>query len=552
MRRLLPVVPLLVASSAWGQTLIQYDTVAADADAFVTCGFCATEKYGTIFYELPNGGGLPAALFPLQLQTVQIGLAGTNTTGDIFSGYVCSPDSTGGQIPVNIEIYAGTTVPQTITSLPGTGAWPGEFEVLGVTAAPLTRSVETSPGSGQFSLQINSFPVNLTVPSPAPYLRVVVNVPSGLSSAACTDLALQSPAISPFRDDNGVVGPRRNFIYQLGLLGGANQWTWNEDVADPLNMTMGINGDWLIRLEVASSTPIPDAGVDAGPVDMGPADMGPADMGPADLGPVDLGPVDMGPVDMGPVDMGPMADMGPPVDLGPMPTDAGPGDTGAPDVGPQDLGAGAPPPTITAITPNSIEQVTATTVTVVGTGFDADVELRIGQLLADVQSVSGSTTLTANIPMSVVAGVYDVVVTNPDGQSAVLPAGFTITGDGLDGDGGCVCTRRPGASPWARANRSARSRMRTGSPISRTNTSAGASASASSGTNPIVALCATRLAASGIVMKYRVMRGSVTLIGRLSASWAAQIGSTLHAEPSTLPKRTMQNVVSLFWLRWRM
>ena len=62
MQRLLLSVALtgFVAAPAFAQqTTIQYDDVAQDVDAAITCGFCAMEKFGTIFYELPGGGGLP-------------------------------------------------------------------------------------------------------------------------------------------------------------------------------------------------------------------------------------------------------------------------------------------------------------------------------------------------------------------------------------------------------------------------------------------------------------------------------------------------------------
>ncbi len=48
-----------------------------------------------------------------------------------------------------------------------------------------------------------------------------------------------------------------------------------------------------------------------------------------------------------------------------------------------------------------------------------------------------------------------------------------------------------------------------------------------------------------MVMKYRVIRSSVTVTGRPAAIWSAQMGNTEHAEPRTLPNRTMLRRVSI-------
>ena len=77
--------------------------------------------------------------------------------------------------------------------------------------------------------------------------------------------------------------------------------------------------------------------------------------------------------------------------------------------------------------------------------------------------------------------------------------------------------------------------IRTGSPISSANTS------------PPWASEPERMTswtASGIVMKKRVISGSVTVTGPPAAIWRRKIGTTEPEEPSTLPKRTAQNAVS--------
>ena len=50
--------------------------------------------------------------------------------------------------------------------------------------------------------------------------------------------------------------------------------------------------------------------------------------------------------------------------------------------------------------------------------------------------------------------------------------------------------------------------------------------------------CSTRLTASGMVMKYRVMSSLVTVTGPPSRIWRRNVGTTLPRLPSTLPNRT--------------
>ena len=54
----------------------------------------------------------------------------------------------------------------------------------------------------------------------------------------------------------------------------------------------------------------------------------------------------------------------------------------------------------------------------------------------------------------------------------------------------------------------------------------------------------TSCTASGIVMKKRVISGSVTVTGPPAAIWRRKIGTTEPDEPSTLPNRTAVNAVS--------
>ena len=80
----------------------------------------------------------------------------------------------------------------------------------------------------------------------------------------------------------------------------------------------------------------------------------------------------------------------------------------------------------------------------------------------------------------------------------------------------------------------ARSLIFTGSPMSSTNTSPPL---------PIAPACITNCAASGMVIKKRVISGWVKVIGPPSLICLRNNGTTEPLEPSTLPKRTIQKRV---------
>jgi hypothetical protein len=66
---------------------------------------------------------------------------------------------------------------------------------------------------------------------------------------------------------------------------------------------------------------------------------------------------------------------------------------------------------------------------------------------------------------------------------------------------------------------------------------------------PMAPAWTTSDTASGMVMKYRVISGCVTVTGPPRAIWRRKIVITLPAEPSTLPKRTATKRVEMS-LRW--
>ncbi|MBI3652031.1 MAG: IPT/TIG domain-containing protein [Acidobacteria bacterium] len=86
----------------------------------------------------------------------------------------------------------------------------------------------------------------------------------------------------------------------------------------------------------------------------------------------------------------------------------------------------APAPTVSAVSPNSDVSTGGTSVTISGTNFGTGASVTFGGTAASNINVANSTTITATTPAHA-AGVVNVVVTNPDNQSATLTNGFTYT-----------------------------------------------------------------------------------------------------------------------------
>jgi endonuclease/exonuclease/phosphatase family metal-dependent hydrolase len=86
---------------------------------------------------------------------------------------------------------------------------------------------------------------------------------------------------------------------------------------------------------------------------------------------------------------------------------------------------GNPAPTVSSITPNSGPTTGGTSVTISGANFMNGASVTLGGTSATGVAVNG-TTITLTTP-SHAAGTTNVVVTNPDNQSATLASGFTFT-----------------------------------------------------------------------------------------------------------------------------
>jgi hypothetical protein len=85
---------------------------------------------------------------------------------------------------------------------------------------------------------------------------------------------------------------------------------------------------------------------------------------------------------------------------------------------------GVLPPTLTAVSPTSGPATGGTAMTLSGSNFTSGARVTFGGAAATNVVVS-ATQITANTPAHV-PGSVEVLVTNPDGQSASLPSGFTF------------------------------------------------------------------------------------------------------------------------------
>src|SRR5439155_788475 len=87
--------------------------------------------------------------------------------------------------------------------------------------------------------------------------------------------------------------------------------------------------------------------------------------------------------------------------------------------------AGAP--TLSSVAPTSGSTAGGTALTLTGTNFASGATVTLGGTAATAVTVVSATTITATTPAHA-AGAVNVVVTNPDTQSATLANGFLYVG----------------------------------------------------------------------------------------------------------------------------
>ncbi|HIH03028.1 MAG TPA: PKD domain-containing protein [Methanoregulaceae archaeon] len=100
-----------------------------------------------------------------------------------------------------------------------------------------------------------------------------------------------------------------------------------------------------------------------------------------------------------------------------------------------DLITAIPPPTITSVTPNTGTQGSTIAVTnLAGTGFQSGATVKLRRtgyldIVGTSVGVVSSTKITCQftLPSTVATGTWNVVVTNPSGQSGTLTNGFTVS-----------------------------------------------------------------------------------------------------------------------------
>ena len=249
------VVTLSLVSAASAQRSLAYDTLSSETPGAVSCGFCGGEKAAVIYYELPGGGGLRPSEFPLLVRELVVAVASAAPG----AGGACVAGTTPRDGLFDVAIYAGTTVPTAVNTLPANGVWPGEVEVTAATEIPLALSISSSTTVPMFDVNLLTLELDaagLRVEAGYTYLRVVLGIQPDASVTSSTCPAGQGPSGLPMRDD-ARIGPQRNLIY-AGPSGG---WLWNEE-AD-------VGGDWAIRLDIRPLGVGADGGVpdDAGSSD---------------------------------------------------------------------------------------------------------------------------------------------------------------------------------------------------------------------------------------------------------------------------------------------
>jgi hypothetical protein len=84
-----------------------------------------------------------------------------------------------------------------------------------------------------------------------------------------------------------------------------------------------------------------------------------------------------------------------------------------------------------SISPDTASSASETTVTVRGAGFQGVPTLNLGSYALNNVTRSSSTQITAVVPAGLPPGVYDLILTNPDGNTVLLAQAFSASSSGL-------------------------------------------------------------------------------------------------------------------------
>ncbi len=298
---------------------------------------------------------------------------------------------------------------------PGALIFSAEDATMGVPNGPLGFVVQGQPNMGQANLQDLNFAalnmnqgVNLS-PVKIDTNRVRVGIKA--MDLACTGGTQGQAFPIMVSDFDGVAGPGRNYIYgrEPTVCPTTRHYTW-EDFGPAFGMSTP--GDWIIRLVVSfNQNATMDMGmeIDASTVDMS------SDM-TEDIG----NPVDM--------------TTGPDMSGTDMPTSSDAGDISTSRDMSDGMGAAL---LVESISPSTTANTSSTDVVILGEGFEPGIEVLLGADAIGVRTTV-SERIEATVPEGLDPGTYDLIVTNPDGESDSLAMAFTVTDDNGATDSGGV------------------------------------------------------------------------------------------------------------------
>ncbi len=433
MRRLAGALLFLAVSAAtWtasAEQLIQNDSASDTVNGLVgTAAIIDGEGYEAIF-DIPSNLLPENSGRPLELKGVQVLMVNGDGNDPLTQMPVANPAYCG---RFNVTVWAEpagapTASPESTCFLPdfsrprlkdpGTPIFDFESATQG-----LGFEISGQPNMGQVLVQDLRFAVANMNPqvtlNPVMITDAVLRVRVQAIDHGCLMPGNLYPVM--VADLDGAT-PGKNYIYgglYSSLLGSylcsINHYMW-EDFGP--GFAMAQPGDWVIRLIV-----------DDGTGNMGGDDMGMGDMGMSDMGMGDDMGDDMGvdPMDMDPMDMATGDDMNTPDDGG--------------DV---DMGGEPGVLTIESVSPDSGENDTSTDIVIIGTGFDNGIEVLLGAESIGVTETR-PTRIRATVPDGLDPGIYDLIVTNPNDDTASLADAFEVleaTGENTSGtaDDGCGC-----------------------------------------------------------------------------------------------------------------
>lgn len=312
---------------------------------------------------------------------------------------------------------------------------------------PIAFSVQGDPNNFQdlrFS-SINNNPGLMTTINP-----VIINVERVRVGVLAYDLACSGNGGTNFpimltdadgiQAENWAVGN----LFPMNCPMSFHHYAWAQFAPFFFNQTPG---DFVMRLILKRNVtnPMPDMGM--GMPDMG-MDM-PAEMGGGDMMVVDIGPdgsmtvVDMmedqgGEPDFGEPDSGGEPDIGEP-DFGGEPDSGGEVDLGGNGMGEDMATVGnndsnnstnnntpAGMLEVTSVSPSSVAEGESAEIAILGKNFETGLEVTLDARKIGVVETTAQRIL-ATAPGDLAPASYDVIVTNPSGDSAILSGGFTVT-----------------------------------------------------------------------------------------------------------------------------